>query len=152
VIAEGPFYCWFTYSSHSSNFEKILLTVTFQGLPVIIALILTLVSYFLVKKQIKNLSRGALENSYLRVLKVFWYPVILFVVFVPTVVDCVRRIYVEERPMWMNAVFLVLPHSIGFLHAVLYGIQTKFGQKKYEDFGRTSNEESNSIYLSFARP
>jgi len=127
---------------------RILIIETFQGLPVFIGLIMTLVAYILVKKQIRNLSRGALENCYLKVLKVFWYPAILFMAFVPAVIDCILRIYVHERPMWINILYLVLPHSIGFIHAVLYAIQTKFGKKKYEDFERTG--ESNSIYLSFA--
>lgn len=131
-----------------SSFEKLFLTGTFQGLPILIGLITTLIAYILAKKQIRNLSKGALENCYLRMLKVFWYPAILFILFVPTVIDCILRIYEEERPVWINALYLVLPHSIGFIHAILYGVQTKFGKKNYEDFERAA--ESNSIYLSFA--
>jgi len=136
VISKGPFYCWFTYSTKATTLmsTRLSIIITFQGLPVLIGLIIALLSYALAIKKMKEISRGFLEAYNINVYQVLWYPGILFVTFVPTVVDTVMRVYVEERPVWINALHLLLTHSIGFNNAVVYGIQTKFYKTNYEEY------------------
>jgi len=155
VISQGPFYCWLTYSTTSATpppkSRSLILTMTFQGLPVVVGLVITLVAYALAIKKLKEIPIEFLEAYNINVYRVLWYPFILFLTFVPTVADTALRVYYPERPVWLNALHLLLTHSIGFNNALLYGIQTKLYKTNYEEYDNKKGdlEDSSSSYIKY---
>lgn len=105
----------------------------FQGLPVIIGLFVTLVAYIRLFKRFKRISQALLGDSRIVMYRVLWYPAVLFLTFVPNVAVVIAAIYIPNLPLWANALHLVLPHSIGFTNALLYGIQTKLYKTGYQE-------------------
>jgi len=135
VISQGPLYCWFSYSTHKqiSTLDKLIISMIFQGLPVIIGLFVTLVAYTRTIKQFRRISQALLGDSRIAMYRVLWYPAVLFLTFVPNVAVVIAAIYIPNLPLWVNALHLVLPHSIGFTNALLYGIQTKLYKTNYQE-------------------
>jgi len=158
VTAQGPFYCWFTYSTspNLTTFTKVSLTMTFQGSPVVVGLIITLVAYTLAIKKLREIPKDLLEAYNINVYRVLWYPGILFLTFVPTVADTVLRVFFVQRPVWINALHLLLTHSNGFNNALLYGIQTNLYNTNYEEYenksGGLEDGTDGSSYASMAFP
>jgi len=119
--------------------DKLLISMVFHGLPVIVGLIISLIAYSLAIKKLQEISQEFLDESKITIYRVLWYPGVLFLTFVPNVTMIIYVIY-SEPPIWMTALHLYLPHSIGFSNALLYGIQTKLYRTNYEDKENTSTE------------
>jgi len=132
-ISMGPFYCWFTQKKNHLHPQELLITMVYQGIPVIIGLIIALIAYTLAIKRMKETSRDLLEVCNINVYRVLWYPAVFFITFVPYVAVAVATIYVDLSSVWLNALFLYLPHSIGFHDALLYGIQARVYKTNYEE-------------------
>jgi len=125
VVAYGPFFCWFSYSVEATDLWKLAVTMIYQGIPTILGVFITIISYNLVIKQIKEVPKEILEVMNVDVYRLYWYPAVFIITFVPSLIDKIVRIYIEDRPVIFEAAHLLLTHSIGFNNALVYGIQRK---------------------------
>jgi len=156
VISQGPFYCWFAYEYDPDILIRTRLEIVtvFQGLPVIIGLIIAVVAYVLAIKRMKEISRGLFETENINLYRVLWYPAVLFITFVPHVaVTMIGVSYEIIPPVWLNAFHLYLPHSIGFNNALLYGIQARLYKTNYEELndkaGDLDDNTENSSFMEY---
>ncbi len=101
----------------------------YEGLPVILGTFVTLIGYLNVVKRMKGLPKHFLEKMDISLYQVLWYPIILFITFVPIVIENIIRIYEPDRPIWKKALTLTFTHAIGFLNAVVYIVQRKLYYK-----------------------
>jgi len=115
-----------------STYEKWVFVMAFQGFPLIIGLIISSIAYTIAIKKLQEISQGLLDESKITIYRVLWYPGVLFLTFVPNVAMLIYAIYAQP-PVWMRALHLYLPHSIGFSNALLYGIQTRLYRTNYEE-------------------
>lgn len=127
------------------------LTITFQALPVIVGFIVALIAYTLAIRKMKEIPEEFLEAYNINIYRVLWYPGILFLTFMPNVLDCILRVLYGERPVWVNALHLLLTHSIGFNNALLYGIQTKLYKTNYEEVDTKANDLEDTSDQSYER-
>jgi len=97
----------------------------YEGLPVILGTLVTLLGYLNVVKRMRDIPKDFFEKMDISLYQVLWYPIILFITFVPIVIENIIRIYEPDRPTWKKALTLTFTHAIGFLNAVVYIIQRK---------------------------
>lgn len=131
-----------------STDDRLKISMVFQGLPVIVGLIISLIAYILAIKKLQEITQGLLDESKVTIYRVLWYPGVLFLTFVPNVSMIIYVIY-SDPPVWMTAFHLILPHSIGFSNALLYGIQTKLYRTNYEEQENTPRETEDQSRLLY---
>ncbi len=124
-----------------------VVSTTYFGLPIIIELIIIVVAYVKMDREIKasvSESTGQMEGVSLR--KLFWYPAIQFITFGPRFLDTLAKNYGGEESTFyfiVKLIHLLSTHSIGFINAILYGIHMKSYYK------RINEEGSRNRLLSF---
>jgi len=147
IFSNGPLYCWIGPDFSDSNKQKLIIVLIYQALPVLISSIITLVSYFSIKKGMRNLSES-LSKSDIRTSTLWWYPVALFISLIPGIIYVIWEFY-RPAAIWSKFMHLALPHSIGFTYAILYGIQEKLysEENEYNSSNESSRENPHNISL-----
>jgi len=130
--AYGPLFCWITYAPTNNKVIMVTVRAIYEGIPICIGLMITLVGYIKAIKRIRELPRHIIAQMDIAVYKLLWFPLILFVSFVPSMINNMIAIFVSDIPPWVRALHLGLTHSIGFTNAIVYGYQRKLYKKEYE--------------------
>ena len=96
-----------------------------------VGLIVTVVGYLGALRQIKKWQAGSdIERRLINQLdlasyKLLWYPAVSILIFLPSAVDPIVSIFIPEKPFWIRALRMALPHSIGFTNALVYILMRK---------------------------
>jgi len=130
------------YTPKDSAIVRFFIIMFYEGFAVIIGTALTLRAYLHVIKEIKTLPEGLVSQLNIKVYALLWYPAVLFGSFIPCFIDSLYRLSRpdgETVPNWIIGIHIVLPHSIGFTNAIVYGIQRKLYSKSFtKDERRTT--------------
>ena len=123
----GEIFCYINYPTSVQDVQtKLIVRMLYEGLPMIFALVITIVSYVMTVRKIKQLPEGVVEMLDLNVYKFFWYPGILLVTFIPSIADNFTAIYLGyQLPTAIKIMHVACTHSIGFLNSLVYGLQTR---------------------------
>ncbi len=116
-----------------------------EGGPVALAIIVTLVSYYITVKRIRRLPKEVLKGLNMQTYRLFWYPAVLFFTFVPCIAySFTIKLSNSKGILPLQCFHLMMTHSIGFSNAIVYGIH-----KKNED---PQESLSNDNYSRFSLP
>jgi len=114
-------------NSESENVSFIIF-ILYSVAPASFLLISTMFYSIKILKFVKFLP-GGLKISPMRFLI---YPIALFIIWTPTLIhSCL--VHFGKYFLWLDALRVFSTHSIGFLHSVIYGIQTKVLTKIEEE-------------------
>jgi len=95
----------------------------FEGIPLSVGLIITLFGYCKAISNTRKAIGSFLETVGVDVYKLLWYPAVLFIVFIPSLIDNAYQIFTKNPILGVEVAHILLTHSIGFLNAIVYGIQ-----------------------------
>lgn len=98
----------------------------YRGLPILIGLIISVVGYIRIVAKMRELPPT--YTNEIGIYKFLWYPIGLIVLFTPTLLDPVITMFMNDRPVWYLAVRMFIPHSIGFVNALMYVLLRKLYQ------------------------
>ncbi len=129
----GPVNCSIGTSSNISTVSMLTVEMVFRGFPILIGLIVTLFGYLYAIKTLKEIAEQFGQKMDMNVYKLLWYPFVSLVIFLPSVLDPIVSIYVKERPTWVRALRMGIPHSIGFTNAVLYIVMRGLYQQPIDE-------------------
>ncbi len=123
---ETNVHCWVTAPDNSEDKEALMILAVFifEIIPVFIGAVVTLYFYYRAVK-IANDSVGAFVSRQFNSYHLFWYPFVLFVVFVFSIIDDLGTAQGKEGIKVIELLHILLTHSIGFINAILYGFQKK---------------------------
>jgi len=105
-----------------AKLNMFLVEVAYRAVPIILGITVTLYGYLKAIKTLKEISKQLGQEMDMSVYKLLWYPFVLMMIFLPSVIDPMIDIYTRERPIWVRAFRMMLPHSIGFANAILYTV------------------------------
>jgi len=106
----------------ASRFQKILIVLIFQGIPFLIGFLLTLIFYCKTVESIRNMLGSMFISTRVKAYyKVFWYPVVMLLVFVPNIAFTLVNTVLTERILWIEVIHILLTNSLGFLNTLVYG-------------------------------
>jgi len=134
----GRLMCWISVTHKDASVAfKLLVVAIYGGLPVFLGIVISIIGYSFAIKRVKQLPEEVLEALEINVFKLLWYPAILFLTFAPSVANALIQNYrgTQTGPT-VEAIYLTLTHSIGFINALVYGLQRKFyyfGKGKYQN-------------------
>ncbi len=112
----------------------VIVRVIYEAIPICVGLIITLVGYTKAIRKIRELPQHIVEQTEIGVFKLLWFPLVLFVTFVPSMVNNFIGIFIHDIPPWVTGLHLGFTHSIGFTNAIVYGFQRKLYKTKYETY------------------
>jgi len=145
----GSLYCELS-SPKDAHFdlEMIVLVIT-EGGPIVIAIIVTLASYYITIKRLKRLPKDILKSMNVRTSRLFTYPIVLFLTFVPCIAySFTIKIVNSEGILALQCVHLMMTHSIGLTNAIIYGVHKKIDTSSSSD----SLAEPEDSYSRFSIP
>jgi len=110
----------------SDRLNLFLIEMIYRGLPILIGLIISVVGYIRIVAKMRELPPT--YTNEIGIYKFLWYPIGLIVLFTPTLLDPVITMFMNDRPVWYLAVRMFIPHSIGFVNALMYVLLRKLYQ------------------------
>jgi len=135
----GRLMCWISVTSpkQATTAFKMFVVAVYGGVPVFLGIVISIFGYGFAIKRVRQLPEEMLELLEINVYKLLWYPAILFFTFAPSVANALIQNYLgtQTGPL-VEGTYLTLTHSIGFINALVYGLQRKFyyfGKGKYQN-------------------
>jgi len=138
AFLRGDHFCWI--SSKENNFVALLVLMLHEGVPLLVGFLITLSAYRYAIKQMRELPIHILCEMSVSLRGLLWYPALLLIIFIPSLVDKVWALFNPFRPVWIQTVYLCLTHSIGFINALVYGMQRKLYVARDSHQSLLSNE------------
>jgi len=138
TFLRGDHFCWI--SSKENNLVALLVLMMHEGLPLLIGFLITLSAYRYAIKQMSELPIQILSEMSVPVQGLLWYPALLLIIFIPSLVDKIWALFNPFRPVWVQALYLCLTHSIGLINALVYGVQRKLYVSRDSHQSLLSNE------------
>lgn len=134
------FGCWVTTVGeyHHDKTVQLELVMIFMGIPAILSLLITLVTYSKIASKVDELTRSLMIPNDLHnigIRKLFWYPAVIFLSCIPALIDNIIQIYFDFSLVSFNVVHVILFHSLGFSNALVYGLQ----RRRYNQTARSSS-------------
>jgi len=141
-FVNGSLFCSINYSKGvTDRYTKIAVLMVLHGVPVFGGLIVTFFGYLLAIRNVRELSKDFVSQMEISVYKLLWYPAVLFITFMPGLIDNLVVIYTSGSvPLGFQVCHLVLTHSIGFTNALVYGFQRRLYHS------RKKASDDNSVY------
>jgi len=142
--------CNINVKNIATNTEALLFQIVYIFVPMMGGLTISLISYIATIMRMRKSSRY--DDGENDLYKLFWYPAIIFAVFLPTVL----LTFAEDNHTLLTVHFTVT-HSLGILNALVYGIQMRsyYSSKLNEpDLSRFSSmvidpeDTENEIFLT----
>jgi len=133
IVQEGPLFCWYTSTKDAKITSKYMILMIFQGFPIIIGLLVTILGYALAIRAMRKLPNILIQASGFNIYQVLWYPVLFFISFVPAFWNSLEHLDDNKSPLWVVASNLGLTHLIGFTNALLYGLQRRSFKVVYDN-------------------
>jgi len=97
-----------------------------EGLPVLLAVLVTIVAYSITMKRMRRLPAEILDELNFSLSKLLWYPIALALTFGPCIgYALITKYFNLHKILFLNEFHLLITHSIGLTNALIYGIQRK---------------------------
>jgi len=137
----GPIYCQII-SININKTVRIMFYMIYEGLPVIIGFVSTFVQYILAIREVKQLPKPVLDSMGFNIYRLLLYPCVLILSFVPCIIDDLTNLLgdVTDQRLDIRFMGILISNSVGFINAILYGIQRKL--YKMDDEVEYNDEES----------
>ena len=119
--------------------QRLLIGMIAYPIWAILSIAITAITYFRTVIKVKKLAKAHFSKINTGIHKLLWYPVALFIVFTPSLIN--RFAYIidptSKPSLPFTIVHVALTHSIGLTNAIIYGVQ-----KKQSDYKRSETIES----------
>ena len=126
VYTKKSLFCWVASSvGEEDQTKNLAILLIFEGVPLLGGLIVTTFGYAKAIKNAKDMLGSFVSEVHFNIYKLLWYPLVLFIVFIPSFIDNILQVYYGKNIFWVEVVHLALTHSIGLFNAIVYGIQKK---------------------------
>lgn len=153
VYANGNLMCLITFQAENTTLtERVIILLVYQGIPVLFGLVITIIGYGAAIVKVKRLPKDIAQQLGINVYRLLWYPAVLFITFLPGMIDNFMQIYYGfDRPVAIEAIHLSLTHSIGFTNALVYGLQRNFANRNKQSQVVLGDSEidNNSLSITF---
>ena len=124
--------CNITFRPGLNFIQRFLVEMIETLLSIILCVVITAISYFRAVVNVKKLTKVHFRKINSGIHKLLWYPAVLFLIFLPSFVD--HFIHVIDPTHVPSLLFLVphvaVTHSIGFINAIIYGLQKRTSEYK----------------------
>ena len=129
-IVNGGTSCLISYSGEEESLlSRYLVSSLYNGIPLVVGLVASVTAYIFAIKKVRRLPQSFLSQVDINFYKLLWYPVLMLIVFVPPFVNNMMEVNVDARDLFYIQLFdIILNRSIGFLHAIAYGLQVNSHQ------------------------
>jgi len=148
AYSNGKFFCVISYApSVTTKSEILTIFMLLEGLPILAGFFVSLVAYALAIRNVKRASQGYINQMEINMYRLFWYPGLIFLTFMPCFIDYLFQIYLGDSPVYVEIVHLLLTHSLGFNNALLYGFQRRlYTSKNKKDNATIITATANNNY------
>jgi len=125
-IESGPINCSVESVKDASMESRLAVEMLYRGVPIMVGLIVTVIGYLGALKKIRNwqkssgIERRLINQLDLSSSKLLWDPAASILIFLPSAIDPIVDIFNVERPLWVRALRMAIPHSIGLTNALVY--------------------------------
>ena len=123
----------------NAKYDSVTKLVTFiyiKALSPMLGTIITIICYYLTIKRINAFQKILSDERELNAGKLFWYPAVMFISFLPSVVYWLLTLCTGlGNTEAIEAFMMLITHSIGFTNALVYGYQRRLfmGQKDQKE-------------------
>jgi len=151
IYRYGPINCSIESYNEDDAFESFLVETIYRGIPIFLGLTISVVGYVKIMRRIKDLPRSDFEEMDFKVSSLLWYPVGLILIFSPTLIEPILKLIIKETPTWIMVIRIGVPHSIGFINAIMYILLRKLYFKvnvNYQVMSEEYDKESFSLDTS----
>jgi len=151
AYTNGDLFCYITYVPEASLPVKIGVRLIYEGILVLSGVWITTYGYFRTVKYVRRFSYEAVTHMDLNMHKLFWYPVLIFVTFMPSVIDNFAQIFYKKPILSLQIMHLCLTHSIGLTNAIVYGLQRRLyvnSRDSAEEASKPSSRTSRNYSMS----
>jgi len=121
---------------------KLVILTFYEGIFDIVGVAISVVAYFFTIKKMKELPSATRRELKIKPYRLFWYPAILLLVYMPTLIDKYYRIHDVKSNTWMTAIHLSLSRFVGVYNALVYGLQRR---NHYQRESNQSNKTEGSV-------
>ena len=139
IYASESLMCDITSIPGLDFIPRLLVEMAVALLSTIPCIVITAVTYLRTVISVKKLARVHFHRINSGIHKLLWYPAVLFLVLLPSLVD--HFVHVIDPTHVPSLTFLVphvaITHSIGFINAIIYGLQ-----KRTPEYKRSKTIES----------
>jgi len=139
-FVNADYFCYFTSIPQSDKSTKVLIRTVFDVIPAFIMFAITVFMYLKAVKNVRIMEGHTLQKG-MNLNKLFWYPAVQFLTFLPGFVDSYFSL--SSHIFAFHAAHLFFTHGIGFSNALVYGLQQK---KQIE---RASDADLSSSFLDY---
>ena len=131
--------CSITFRPDLDFVPRFLVEIIAVLLPIVLCIVITAITYFRTVVNVKKLAKVHFQKINSGIHKLLWYPTVLLIVFIPILIDSIAIIIdpTGKRPLAFLIPHLAVTHSIGFINAIIYGLQ-----KRASDYKRSETIES----------
>ena len=131
-----------TYSpDNKTKAGKLLVLTLYQGIISIAGILITSCCYIRTVKRLRRLA-GEIDGLLdVNLKRLFWYPAVMSVIYIPSLMDNYWAIYTNISPDWLIILHFGLTHLVGFFNFVVYGWQRKFYYNRDRKVGRQSDQQ-----------
>jgi len=150
----GTLNCSIVIDASHGKLIALLFYMGYRGIPVLLGLMIVIISYFKALKQVSQLPSLLIKRMNYQPHKLLVYPIVLLLIFMPSLVDQILQIYDENRPLWITIMRVGITHSIGFINALVYVLlrdlyQPSF-QIKNDDLEEPFSTSQDGGYIGFS--
>jgi len=148
VYNNGELCCDIIVKKPDSMFHYII-SIPHTAIPIMVWLLMTFIAYIWTTIIIRRIDDGV-EIMRTNISRLFWYPGVLFIVFAPGLTDIytINYFYDLDEATFLFFAQFMLTRSIGFIHAIIYGVQMKSLFKKNEEMEKEEYEADLTEHLS----
>ena len=150
AYTNGDLFCYITYVPTVSLAAKFGVRLVYEVMLVFTGLSITMYGYFRTVRYVRKYSEQAMTHMDVNIHKLYWYPLVIFITFTPSVVNNLVQILYKESFLILEIIHLSLTHSIGFTNAVLYGLQRRLYVYNSADDDDEAEEDNKQNYQRFS--
>ena len=142
--------CIITFRPDLDFIQRFLVDMIEHGFFVILCIIITVITYFRAVVNVKRFAEMHFQRINSGIHKLLWYPAVLFLVFLPSLVD--HFVLVIDPTHVPSLIFLIphvaITHSIGFINAIIYGLQKRTLKYKRSETIESLDEDSKQVDMA----
>ncbi len=127
--------CYLKVAKGASERVRFVVQTTYIVAPMLICLVIIFASYVATFLQIRSLDESVAEGMKVKPYRLFWYPAIVLLMFVPRLIDNgIKNLNNGQSIFIFKLIHIVAAHSVGLANAFVFGAQMRSYYKRYQDY------------------
>jgi len=127
--------CYLKVAEGTSDSTRFIVQTIYIVAPMIICLVIIFASYVATFLQIRSLDESVAEGMKVKPYRLFWYPAIVLMMFVPRLIDNgVKHLNNNQSVFIFKLIHIIAAHSVGLANAFVFGAQMRSYYKRYQNY------------------